>query len=104
VICFAAAALLCIVSLSDTRSLAASVEKFVPTDPANNPIGIGKGIHPGRVVWVYDSLLCDQGSTSGWWWEDKRTDPVVAQRMMAEALLNLTGIDDPVETWESLFS
>jgi hypothetical protein len=103
VICFATAVLFCIVSLSDSRNLAASVEKFVPTDPANNPIGIGKGIHPGRVVWVYDSLLCDQGSTSGWWWEDKRTDPVVAQRMMAQALLNLTGIDDPVEAWESLF-
>ncbi len=108
-ICFATAFLLCFVTLSVTRDVAASAvnfvptENFVPTDPANSPIGTGNGIHPGRVVWVYDSLLCDQGSTSGWWWEDQRTDPEVAQRMMTRALLNLTGIADPVESWEALF-
>jgi len=102
-ICFAMAALLCSVTLSDTRDVAASAVNFVPTDPANSPIGTAKGIHPGRVVWVYESLLCDQGSTSGWWWEDERTDPEVAQRMMSRALLNLTGITDPAESWDSLF-
>ena len=60
-ICFAAAALLGTVTLNVTRNDAASAGSFVPTDPANSPIGIGRGIHPGRVVWVYDSLLCDQG-------------------------------------------
>jgi hypothetical protein len=100
---FAAATLVFSVTLSDTHDFAASAGSFVPTDPANNPIGIAKGIHPGRVVWVYDSLLCDQGSKSGWWWEDQRTDPEVAQRMMNQALLNLTGIADPVEAWDSLF-
>jgi len=106
-ICFAAAILLYYVTLSDTRDVAASVvnsaANFVPTDPANSPVGTAKGIHPGRVVWVYDSLLCDQGSTSGWWWEDQRTDPEVARRMMTQALVNLTGIADPVESWDSLF-
>jgi hypothetical protein len=103
-ICFAAAVMLCFtVTLIDTRDVAASTVSFIPTDPANSPIGTGKGIHPGRVVWVYDSLLCDQGSRSGWWWEDRRTDPEVAQRMMEQALLNLTGIADPVESWEALF-
>ena len=82
---------------------AASVKGFVPTDPANSPIGTGKGINPGRVVWNYDGKLCDQNGTSGWWWEDHRTDPQVAQSMMNQALLNLTGIDDPVESWDSLF-
>jgi hypothetical protein len=103
VICFATAVLLSFVTLSDIRDVTASTASFVPTDPPNSPIGIGKGIHPGRVVWVYDSLLCDQGSTSGWWWEDQRTDPEVAQRMMNQALINLTGITDPVGSWEALF-
>ncbi len=102
-ICFATAVLLCFFTLSDTRDVAASTVTFVPTDSANSPIGTAKGIHPGRVVWVYDSLLCDQGSTSGWWWEDERTDPQVAQRMMTQALLNLTDIADPVASWDSLF-
>jgi len=102
-ICCALGILLCSITLSVTRDDAVSAVDFVPTDPANSPIGTGKGIHPGRVVWVYDRQLCDQGSTNGWWWEDQRTDPEVAQRMMTEALLNLTGIDDPVESWEALF-
>ncbi len=102
-ICLTAAVLLCFGTLSDTRDVAASAEIFVPTDPANSPVGTGKGIHPGRVVWVYDSLLSDQGSTSGWWWEDRRTDPEVAQRMMTQALLNLTGIDNSAAAWDSLF-
>ncbi len=96
-------AVLFLVTFSDTNSVAAPAGTFVPTDSVNSPIGIGKGVHPGRVVWVYDSLLCDQGSTSGWWWEDERTDPEVAQLMMNQALLKLTGINDPVEAWDSLF-
>lgn len=108
-ICFAAAIVLYFVTLGDTRDVAASAVNalntaaFVPTDPANSPVGTAKGIHPGRVVWIYDSKLCDQGSTSGWWWEDQRTDPEVAQRMMTQSLLNLTGIDEQVAAWDSLF-
>jgi hypothetical protein len=75
VICFAAAVLLSVLTLSDPPGVAASTGTFVPTDSANSPLGVAKGINPGRVVWVYDSLLCDQGSKTGWWWEDKRTDP-----------------------------
>ena len=102
-ICFVAAFPLCILMFSNINSVAATSETFVPTDAPNSPIGTAKGINPGRVVWVYDSLLCDQGSTSGWWWEDERTDPDVAQSMMNRALVNLTGISDPAESWDSLF-
>jgi len=101
---FTAGVLLCSATiLSDTRGAASLADVFVPTDPANTPVGTGKGIHPGRVVWVYDGQLCDQGSTSGWWWEDQRTDPEVAQSMMLRSLVNLTGISDPVEAWDALF-
>jgi hypothetical protein len=110
-ICFATAVLLYFVTMSDTRDVAASslnfvtasAETFVPTDPANTPMGIAKGIHPGRVVWVYDHLLCDQGGTSGRWWEDQRTDPEVALQMMTQAVFNLTGIFDTVKAWDAIF-
>ncbi len=101
--CFAAAILLSFFTLSDTPNIASPAGSFVPTDPANTPMGIAKGINPGRVVWIYDRLLSDQGSKTGWWWEDQRTDPEEAQYMMTQALLNLTGIADPVAAWDSLF-
>lgn len=101
--CFAAAILLSFFTLSDKPNIASPAGSFVPTDPANTPMGIAKGINPGRVVWIYDRLLSDQGSKTGWWWEDQRTDPEEAQYMMTQALLNLTGIADPVAAWDSLF-
>jgi len=76
---------------------------FIPVDAANTQIGVAKGLHPGRVVWVYDPTLCDQNGTSGPWWEDRRTDPNVAHRMMARAILNLTGIADQAQAWDALF-
>lgn len=102
-ISFAAALVVGFITLSGVHDAAASTAAFVPTDAPNTPMGSGKGIHPGRVVWVYDSQLCDQGSTAGWWWEDERTDPEVARQMMERAILNLTGMDDPAESWEALF-
>jgi len=100
-VCFAFGALLCLVSLNDTREGIASVRttNFVPTDPANSPVGVAKGIYPGRVVWVYDSELCNNKVTN--WWED--TDPEVAKRMVTQAIYNLTGIADPVKAWDALF-
>jgi len=108
-ICFATGVILCLVTLNDTSDVAASAvdlvnsESFVPTDPANSPVGTAKGINPGRVVWVYDNKLCDQGSTRGFWWEDERTDPEEAALMMSQAILNLTGVNDPVAAWDALF-
>ena len=32
----------------------APAEPFVPSDGANNPMGEGKGIFPGRVAWVHN--------------------------------------------------
>jgi hypothetical protein len=99
------ALMLVILTRNDIRVVAASPENatFIPTDPAISPVGTARGINPGRVVWIYDNQLCDQGITSGWWWEDRRTDPEVAQRMMASAITNLTGIASQVEAWDSLF-
>jgi hypothetical protein len=89
--------------LSVTLDLSTKAAPFVPVDAANAPIGVARGIHPGRVVWVYDPALCDQHGSSGSWWDDRRTDPDVAHRMMTRAIHNLTGIADQAEAWDALF-
>lgn len=104
-ICFAAALLAYFFTLSDIPDVVASslniksTTNFIPTDAANTPVGTAKGIHPGRVVWVYDSDLCNESISR--WWED--TDPEVARGMMTLAVSNLTGITNMVEAWDSIF-
>ena len=89
--------------LSITSEKSAKAAPFVPTDPANTPIGVAKGINPGRVVWVYDPALTDPDGSNGRWWDDSRTDPQVAHTMMSRAIRNLTGIADQVEAWDAIF-
>ena len=76
---------------------------FVPSDLANMPIGEGKGINPGRVVWIYDPDLTDWDGYSGHWWDDSHTNPNVALDMMARAIRDLTGIEDSIEAWDAIF-
>ncbi|MBN1181602.1 MAG: DUF362 domain-containing protein [Bacteroidales bacterium] len=104
VFCFTMAIMVCFFSFSDTRDVAASAAApFVPTDPANSPMGTATGINPGRVVWVYDSELTDKTISSGYWWQTAHTDTAVARQMMAQAICNLTGIFDQAEAWDTIF-
>jgi hypothetical protein len=86
-----------------TAGRSANAAPFVPTDLPNTPIGVAKGIHPGRVVWVYDPALTDPYDSAGYWWNDSRTDPTVAHSMMSRAIRNLTGIADQAEAWDAIF-
>src|ERR1019366_4126025 len=43
----------------------APADPFKPSDEANSPIGAGRGIHPGRVVWVRDAKATSWDGTTG---------------------------------------
>jgi hypothetical protein len=88
---------------SITTENPAKAASFVPTDPANTPIGVAKGINPGRVVWVFNPDLTDPHGSNGRWWDDSRTDPQVAHTMMSRAIRNLTGIADQAAAWDAIF-
>jgi len=74
-------------------------------DPAPNaPIGVGKGIFPGRVVWAHDPAATDwAGPGQGHWWEDGHTKQAAVDRMMSESLRGLTGKSGDPQAWDSLF-
>ncbi len=71
-----------------------TMEKVVLADEpiANAPIGIAKGIHPGRVVWVHDPDATDwDGPGNGYWWQSSHTNQAVVDRMMSRAIRALSG-------------
>ena len=70
----------------------------------NQPIGIAKGIHPGRVVWVHDPDATDWlGPGDGHLWESDHTDQMVVDRMLSLALRGLTAENSEAEAWDALF-
>lgn len=71
---------------------------------ANQPMGIGKGIHPGRVVWAHDPAATKwDGPGQGHWWEDSHTIQGPIDRMMAQSLQQLTGEKSDRAAWSALF-
>jgi len=63
---------------------------------ANAPIGIARGIYPGRVVWVHDPDATDwDGPGDGHWWESSHTNQAVVDQMMGRAIRALGGGVNP---------
>ncbi len=78
--------------------------------PANSPIGVGKGVHPGRVAWIHDPNATNwlgsperQGVSDGYWWESNHTSQTVVNQMVSKSLRALTGKSTDYAAWDSLF-
>ena len=76
---------------------------FTPTDPPNSPIGVAKGIHPGRVVWTHDPAATSWDSSTGHWWDDDSTDQNVVDYMVSKTIQELTGQSNDPNAWDALF-
>ena len=71
---------------------------------ANAPIGIAKGVHPGRVVWVHDPDATDwDGPGNGYWWQSSHTNQAVVDQMMSRAIRELGGEANDAGAWDRLF-
>jgi len=96
----AVAAIWCSLSLTSSDRAGAA---FIPTEAPNSPIGVAKGIHPGRVVWVRDSAATSWDGFSGSWWDDDNTSQGIVDHMVARAICALTGAPDDTQAWDVLF-
>ncbi len=88
------------------RGLAIPGDKLVLVSSPipNAPVGVGKGIHPGRVVWAHDPKATNwDGPGRGHWWEGNHTNQAVVDKMMSGAIRQLTGKNSDREAWRALF-
>ncbi len=77
---------------TDSKSYAeilATDSLFVPTDAPNTPIGVARGIFPGRVVWAWDSTAATWSGAAGtYWWNDNNTHQGPVDSMLTKSLLS----------------
>jgi len=100
--CMALAAL-AFASVSCQTTRAADEAGFTPTDKPNSPMGVARGINPGRVVWAHDPAATDWDGKADHWWDDTHANQKAVDEMMSRALLALTGEKTEPAAWEALF-
>ncbi|MFC1452852.1 DUF362 domain-containing protein, partial [Verrucomicrobiota bacterium] len=82
---------------------------YAPHEPPNSPMGLAKGIHPGRVVLVHapDATFWDPAwdhSTEVFYWDDDHTDQAVVDAMLSRSVQVLTGESGDEDAWDALFT
>ena len=82
---------------------ATAQEAFIPADPPNQPMGVGKGIYPGRVVWVRQPDATRWDGQTGNWWDDANTNQRTVDQMLSRSLESLTARPTGKQAWEALF-
>jgi hypothetical protein len=74
----------------------------------NAPMGVARGIYPGRVVWAHDPDAArwsgNVSSTTDQWWMDKNTSQHRVDAMLSGTLRSLTGSKNDEAAWEKMFS
>jgi Carbohydrate binding module (family 6)/Domain of unknown function (DUF362) len=92
-----ACAALVITSLPTFRALAGN--------PPHAPLGVAKGIFPGRVVWVYGPQATSWGgySSAEHWFDSNHTDIAVVDQMISKGLQSVAGGASDAESWDKIF-
>jgi len=76
---------------------------FSPSEPMNSPMGMAKGIYPGRVVWIRDPDATSWDQRNGNWWDDSNTDQGKVDTMISKSIRQLSGQSSDSLAWDALF-
>jgi hypothetical protein len=73
---------------------------------ANEPIGKGVGVFPGRVVWIHNKDATNKNCTNNkgdYWFMDKNTNQKIVNTMLSEALQGFTEETSDIDAWDAIF-
>ncbi len=94
---------------SKVKGLQMEEVKMGPDDGPNQPIGEAKGIHPGRVVWVWNPDATNENfehndfEKYSWFVDPENNNPEVIAKMFKDGILKLTGEETVSNSWEAIF-
>jgi hypothetical protein len=84
-------------SIAATSALGSSL-----FDTPLSPLGVPRGIVPGRVTWAHDPAAVTWDGT-GSWWEDKYNHQPVIDRMVSNSIRSLANQKNDAQAWKAIF-
>lgn len=86
------------------NSYASALAKTGPDDGPNQPMGQGRGVNPGRVVWVWDPKATNADCINAFaFYKPENTNQGIVNRMVSDAVKKLSGKTNLHESWDALF-
>ncbi len=67
-----------------------------------SPLGVPRGIVPGRVTWAHDPKAVTWDG-SGSWWKDANNNQAVIDRMVFHSIRGLTNQKSDAQAWSAIF-
>jgi len=75
---------------------------------SNSPVGVAKGLFPGRVVWAHDvnatnEYYVPKKGSPDFWYTDINVDEEVVKEMFSGALMQYAGTANIKDAWDAIF-
>jgi len=79
---------------------------FIPSDPANAPMGVAFGVKPGRVAWAFNpkATSWDGLNNAPGWWDDSNTNPQAVATMFSNTIRSVGDAATDKEAWNKIFT
>ena len=90
-------------NISSNEALAVSNGNWVRPEPVNSPMGVAKGIFPGRVSWAHDPNAANWDGTSSYWYSAGANNQAATTALLDRVVLNLSGGASVIDAWDRLF-
>jgi hypothetical protein len=71
-------------------------------EPTLSPLGIPRGLVPGRVTWAHDPAAVTWDGT-GSWWTDANNNQAAIDRMVSGSIRDLTNQKSDAQAWSAIF-
>ena len=81
---------------------AASTFRSSLFEPTLSPVGVPRGVAPGRVTWAHDPAAVTWNGT-GSWWQDANNHQAVIDGMVSRSIRGLTDQKSDGQAWSAIF-
>ncbi len=78
-------------------------DHFVPSDSPNHPIGVARGIVPGRVTWAHDPEAVTWDGKGKELWSDKSIHLDRVEAMISQSIKDVADAPDEATAWDRIF-
>jgi len=68
----------------------------------HSPLGVPRGVVPGRVTWAHDPAAVTWDGT-GSWWADANNNQAAIDRMVSRSIRGLTNQKSDAQAWSAIF-